>query len=279
MSKFSDLLTRFLTALVGAFVIIFCTVYNQWTFFGLFLLITILSVREYARLGDLPKPQVRWLFVSTITTYTLLFLFASGNLNPKFLAILLPIYSIGLVIQLYLKEDRPLRIIGLCYLGIGYVIIPLSLLSFIYFHPYQNDILGLQGESNPYLVVALLFMIWCMDTGAYFAGITFGKHKLFERISPKKSWEGAIGGFLFAVFASWIFSLYLDQLTQIQWILVGATVAIVGIFGDLVESFIKRVAATKDSGTALPGHGGFMDRFDSLIFSIPFYLLLLKLLE
>jgi len=270
LTKFSDLLVRFLTALVGAFVIIFTTVYNQWTFFGMFLLITLFSVREFARLGDLPKPQVRWLFVSAITTYTLVFLLASGQLNPKYLAVLLPIYSVGLIIQLYLKEERPLRVIGLCYLGISYVVIPLSLLSFVIFH---------QGKYNPMLVVALLFMIWCMDMGAYFAGITFGKHKLFERISPKKSWEGAIGGFLFAVFASWIFSLYLDQLTQIQWILVGAAVAIVGIFGDLVESFIKRVAATKDSGSALPGHGGFMDRFDSLIFSIPFYLLLLKLLE
>ena len=269
MSKFSDLFTRLITALVGAFVIIFCTIYNQWTFFSLFLLITILCIREYARLGDLPKPQVIWLFVSTITTYTLLFLFASGNLNLKYLAVLLPMYSVGLIIQLYLKEDRPLRVIGLCYLGLGYVVIPLSLLSFIVFH---------LGVYDPYLVVALLFMIWCMDTGAYFAGITFGKHKLFEQISPKKSWEGAIGGFLFAVFASWIFSLYLDQLTQIEWLLAGAVVAIVGIFGDLVESFIKRVAATKDSGTSLPGHGGFMDRFDSLIFSIPFYLLLLKLL-
>ena len=270
MSKFSDLLARAVTAIVGVSIIIFCTVYDQWSFFGLFLLITILSVREFARLGDLPKPQVLWLLVSTITTFTLLFLFASGDLNPKFLAVLLPIYSMALIIQLYLKEDRPLRIIGLCYLGIGYVVIPLSLLSFIIFH---------QGKYNPFLVVALLFIVWCMDTGAYFFGISFGKHKLFERISPKKSWEGAVGGFLFAIFTSWIFSLYLDQLTQIQWLVTGALVAITGIFGDLVESFIKRVAVTKDSGTALPGHGGFMDRFDSLIFSIPFYLLLLKLLE
>ena len=270
MSKFSDLLARALTALVGAFVLVFCAIYGQWTFFTVFFLITLLSVREFAQLGGLPKSQTHWLFLSAISTYSLLFLFASGNLSPKYLAILLPIYSMGLVIQLYLKEDKPLRIIGLCYLGIGYVILPFSLLSFIIFHNW--------GYS-PYLVVALLFMMWCLDTGAYFAGITFGKHKLFERISPKKSWEGAIGGFVFAVFASWVFSLYLDQLSQGQWLLVGAVVAITGIFGDLVESFIKRVAATKDSGTTLPGHGGFLDRFDSLLFSIPFYLLLLQLLE
>lgn len=270
MSKFSDLLARALTALIGAFVLIFCTLYGQWTFFTIFFLITLLCIREFARLGDLPRIQTRWLFFSAVSTYTLIFFLASGNLNPKFLAVLLPIYSMGLVIQLYLKEERPLRIIGLCYLGIGYIIVPLSLLSFIIFH---------KGVYNPYLVVALLFMMWCMDTGAYFTGITFGKHKLFERISPKKSWEGAIGGFAFAVFASWVFSLYLDQLSQWQWLLVGVVVAISGILGDLVESFIKRVAATKDSGHSLPGHGGFLDRFDSLLFSIPFYLLLLQLLE
>ena len=270
MSKFSDLLARALTALVGAFVLVFCTVYSQWTFFTIFFLITLLSVREFVRLGDIPKAQTRWLYLSAISTYTLIFFLAAGDLSPKYLAVLLPIYSMGLVIQLFLKEERPLRIIGLCYLGIGYVIVPLSLLSFIIFH---------KGVYNPYLVVALLFMMWCMDTGAYFLGIIFGKHKLFERISPKKSWEGAVGGFVFAVFVSWVFSLYLDQLPQWQWLLVGTIITITGIFGDLVESFIKRVAATKDSGTSLPGHGGFLDRFDSLLFSIPFYLLLLQLLD
>ncbi|MCP4460254.1 MAG: phosphatidate cytidylyltransferase [Cytophagales bacterium] len=269
MSKFSDLLARGVTALIGAFVLIFCTVYNQWTFFGIFLLVTVLSVREYARLGDLPKIQIGWLYVSAIATYMLLFLFASGDLRPKYLSMLLPIYSVGLIIQLFLEDKRPLRVIGLCYLCLGYVVIPLSLLSFVVFFRYQY---------NPYLVVALLFIIWCMDTGAYFTGISIGKHKLFEKISPKKSWEGAIGGFLFAVCASWIFSLYLDQLSLWQWLFMGAVIAVTGILGDLVESFIKRVAATKDSGSSLPGHGGFLDRFDSLIFSIPFYLLLLNLL-
>lgn len=269
MNKFSDLLVRALTALVGAFVMLFCIVYGQWTFFGLFLFILIFSVREYTRMVQLPKPQAAWLHLISVAIFTLFFLYMAGFLVPKYLFGLIPLASLGLYLQLYLKDEKPLRSMAMLYLGIGYIILPFSLLSAIAFHPLTYE---------PFLIVGLVGLTWCMDTGAYFFGSAFGKHKLFERVSPKKSWEGAIGGVVLAMVGAWVLSLFLDQLTQSQWLMAGALIAITGIFGDLVESFIKRVGLTKDSGNSIPGHGGFLDRFDSLVFSIPFFLFFLKLL-
>ena len=270
MNKFSNLLLRALTALVGATVIIFCTLYDPWAFFVLITAIGIFTIREYNRLVALPSNLSGWVYLVGILTYVLFFLIASGQVSFKYSVVLIPALSIGLIIQIYREDERPLRTIALTYLGFGYVILPYGMLSFIAY---------LNGSYHPYLIVALFCMVWCLDTGAYFAGLAFGKHKLFERISPKKTWEGAIGGIVLTLICSWVFSLYVSELSTWNWIVVGIVIGVSGIFGDLVESFIKRVAMTKDSGTSIPGHGGFMDRFDSLIFAIPFYLLLLQILS
>jgi len=262
-------LVRALTALVGAFVMVFCIVYSQWTFFGLFLFILVFSIREYARMVQLPNVQAGWLYLISVVVFTLFFLFMAGLLPPKYLFGLIPLASLGMYLQLYLKDEKPLRSMAMLYLGIGYIILPFSLLSAIAFHPESYE---------PFLIIGLVGITWCMDTGAYFFGSAFGKHRLFERVSPKKSWEGAIGGVALALTGAWVLSLFLDQLTPMQWLLAGGIIAVTGIFGDLVESFIKRVGLTKDSGNSIPGHGGFLDRFDSLIFSIPFFLFFLKLL-
>jgi phosphatidate cytidylyltransferase len=269
LNKFSDLLLRAASALVGVIVMIFCIVFSHWTFFGLFLIILTLSIREYARMVVLPRLQIIWLNIIAIGVFSLLFLTLSGLMPSKYLYGLIPLASCGLFIQLYLTDDKPLRSMALLYLGIGYIILPISLLSAIAYHP---------GAYEPVLIIGLLGITWCMDTGAYFFGSAFGKNRLFERVSPKKSWEGAVGGFALALSGAWALSFYFDQMNTWQWLASGAIIAISGICGDLVESFIKRVGLTKDSGHSIPGHGGFLDRFDSLIYSIPFFLFFLKLL-
>lgn len=248
---------------------VFCVVYGPWTFYALFLFIVVLSIREYARMVVLPRIQIGWLYVLTGSIFTAVFLFSSGQMHGKYLYVLVPILSVGSSIQLYLDDKTPLRSMALMYFGVGYVVLPISLLSVIIFH---------KGVFSPFLVVGLLIMIWCMDTGAYFFGSAFGKRKLFERISPKKSWEGAAGGVLLVMVSAWVLGLYFQEMNQWQWLVAGGIIAVSGIYGDLVESFIKRVGLTKDSGSSIPGHGGFLDRFDSLIYSIPFFLLFLKLL-
>ena len=269
MNKFSDLLVRALTALVGAFVMIFCIIYNQWTFFGVFFVILMFCLYEFVRIVVIPWKQATWLYAMGVFIYSLLFLVISGHIEAKYLYGLIPLASIGLFIQLYLNDETPLKSMALVYLGVGYIILPISLLTAI----------GFQTQFyEPIYIIGLLGITWCMDSGAYFFGSAFGKHQLFKRVSPKKSWEGAVGGVAMAMFGAWMLSRYLTILSPTEWLIAGGLVSITGICGDLVESYIKRIGQTKDSGKSIPGHGGFLDRFDSLIFSIPFYLFFLKLL-
>lgn len=256
-------------AVIGAAAIIFCVVFNEWTYFGAMLIILVLCMREFVRIANLPRPLIIWSYVSSILIYAVFFLVVSGRLEAKFLFALIPISFTGLTIQLYQRNELPLRSMALHFLGLGYVSLPISLLTYLVF---------LNPTFSGILVFALFIMIWCLDVGGYFFGITMGRHKLFERISPKKSWEGAIGGLLLAVVGSLVLSEYFSELRTWQWIAGAVVVSVSGLFGDLVESHMKRVAERKDSGTAIPGHGGFLDRFDSLLYAAPFYVALIKIL-
>jgi phosphatidate cytidylyltransferase len=127
------------------------------------------------------------------------------------------------------------------------------------------------------IIFGCLFILWASDTGAYFAGTFFGKRKLFERISPKKSWEGFFGGALLALVFAYGLSRYLDYLSVTQWFVIAVIIIVGGTFGDLIESLLKRSIEIKDSGTVLPGHGGFLDRFDGLLISTPFIVAYLEI--
>ncbi len=134
------------------------------------------------------------------------------------------------------------------------------------------------GETySPWRVFGLLGLVWTNDTMAYFVGSQLGKRKLFERISPKKTWEGFIGGGLCTVLMAWGVSHYVPEFTQMQWIMLAVVAAVFGTLGDLVESMLKRSLNIKDSGKLLPGHGGLLDRFDAFLLAIPFYWLVLIL--
>ena len=134
------------------------------------------------------------------------------------------------------------------------------------------------GKFSPNIVFGLLALTWMNDTGAYLVGSQIGKHKLFPRISPKKTWEGSTGGVVFTFVLAYILSLLFDDLRLVDWMFLAAIVGTFGSIGDLIESMLKRSLKIKDSGNLLPGHGGILDRFDAFIFLLPFaaaYLLLL----
>jgi len=116
------------------------------------------------------------------------------------------------------------------------------------------------------------------DTGAYLIGVTFGKHRLFERISPKKSWEGFVGGAIAAFVSGYVFSIYMPQISLINWIVFSEIIVIFGTFGDLMESMLKRTLEVKDSGNVIPGHGGLLDRFDSMLLAGPVVFIYLSFL-
>jgi phosphatidate cytidylyltransferase len=144
---------------------------------------------------------------------------------------------------------------------------------------YFFDPATLSGPYHYGVVLGFLVILWLNDTGAYFVGSLIGKHKLFERISPGKTWEGSAGGAFFAVLTAWGISFIFKQLDGMQWMILAILIVISGTLGDLVESMLKRSLGIKDSGTILPGHGGLLDRFDAVLLSAPFVFVYLVLIS
>jgi phosphatidate cytidylyltransferase len=190
-------------------------------------------------------------------------------LSTRYYILIFPLLSCVYLIKLYKKfERKPFTNIAFTFLGIFYVAVPFALLNVAAFE---------NGSYNFEIIFGCLFILWASDTGAYFAGTYFGKRKLFERISPKKSWEGAIGGALLATAFAFGIAYYFHTLAFWQWMVIDLIIIIGGIYGDLVESLLKRSIEIKDSGDSLPGHGGFLDRFDGLLISAPFIVAFLEI--
>jgi phosphatidate cytidylyltransferase len=172
-----------------------------------------------------------------------------------------------LVAELYAKQTDPINNWAYTMLSQMYIALPFSLLNVLAFTATPHGTIAF----NFILPLSVFVFLWVNDTGAYCAGSLLGRHKLFPRISPAKSWEGSIGGAIFVLAAAWLVSYYLDgeMLTTLEWLGLGLVVVIFGTWGDLVESLFKRTLGIKDSGSILPGHGGMLDRFDSSLLAIP----------
>ena len=170
--------------------------------------------------------------------------------------------------ELYRKEGGALDNFAYFVLSQVYAALPFALL---------NILASYSGEYSYLLPLSVFIFLWSNDSGAYCIGCLFGKNKMFERISPKKSWEGFAGGAVVAIIAGYVMSLFFDVLNTWQWMLMAAVVVAAGTFGDLIESCMKREMKIKDSGNILPGHGGILDRFDSCILAVPAVVILLYL--
>ena len=165
------------------------------------------------------------------------------------------------IFELFLHSEQPFANIGNYLLGLAYVGLPFTLLAIIS--------LGPDGYA-PMRVFGLLLLTWSNDTMAYLVGSRIGKTPFFSRISPKKTWEGTLGGMAFTFLIAWLLAQWILDYSTMEWMLLAACVAVFGTMGDLVESMLKRSIHIKDSGSLLPGHGGLLDRFDSFIFVLPF---------
>ncbi|GAB4230405.1 MAG: phosphatidate cytidylyltransferase [Ekhidna sp.] len=271
MSRYPDLIPRIFSAIIGGMIIILSLLWSKWGFFIVFLSISCLTMWEFYRLMRLQSYlPIRFLGVTIgALLFAGMFFIESGFLPSKYHVALFPLASFVFLIKLYKKSDvHPFINIALFYLGIMYVAVPLALINLLVFY---------SGEYSAEIILGLLFLTWANDIGAYFTGILFGKTKLFERISPKKSWEGSIGGASTAIITSVVIGFYFKGLNPVEWASVAIIVVIAGTYGDLVESHFKRTIQIKDSGSTIPGHGGFLDRFDSLLIAVPFVVVFLKL--
>ncbi len=174
------------------------------------------------------------------------------------------------IAELYRKSEKPFSNIAYTVLSIIYIVVPLGCVNII------MDV----NSSHPQMILMSVFIFaWANDTFAYLTGMKFGKHKLLERISPKKTWEGWIGGFVFTIIAAIVISKFSTALPIESFIAVAVITSVIGTFGDLVESMLKRQVGVKDSGNILPGHGGVLDRFDILLLVLPAVTLLFVILQ
>lgn len=275
LNKYSNLTQRIITAFIGAAVIIFGVVYSEWTYFAVFFVICFVSLIEFYSLAGLDGmiPQKTFGTLSGMTIFCLSFFIERGDIHHRYYFLIFPLLSCVYLIKLYKKfERKPFTNIAYTFLGIFYVSVPFALLNIAAF-----EHIPMYGHYNYEIIFGCLFILWATDTGAYFAGTLFGKSKLFERISPKKSWEGAVGGALLAMAFAWGISMYFTSLAFWQWMVIALIIVVGGIYGDLVESLLKRSIEIKDSGDSLPGHGGFLDRFDGLLISAPFIVAFLEI--
>ena len=172
-----------------------------------------------------------------------------------------------MVSELYLKHADPIQNWAYTMLSQMYIALPFSLLNVLAFTATPQGAVSF----NTLLPLSVFVFLWVNDSGAYCVGSLLGRHKLFPRISPGKSWEGSIGGAVFVLVAAWAISRFLDStmLTTLEWLGLGLVVVVFGTWGDLIESLFKRTLGIKDSGNILPGHGGMLDRFDSSLMAIP----------
>jgi phosphatidate cytidylyltransferase len=258
-----NLILRTLTGIIFITVIASAVYIHPFLFAGVFAAITGLLIYEFYTLTGY-KGKL-WSKASGIASGMYLFpavtLYA-GNYCGK--AIFFPyilMIMILFVAELYQKEQNPVKRWGILSAAQVYCAVSLSFMGLVPFIENQ--------QYNPLLLLAIFVFIWLNDTGAYLTGSCWGKHRLFERISPSKSWEGFFGGCAAVLIASQIFAKYFTLLTWYEWLLFASVTVVAATLGDLTESLLKRACGAKDSGNILPGHGGILDRFDSVILVSP----------
>lgn len=278
-----NLIQRLITGTVFVVVLVGGIMWNEWSFFGLFLLITILGLWEFYRLSA-HVPAAPWRIYGTAVgalIFAGFFFKQYYGLNSTLLG-LIPFLFLPFFFELYTKSDKPFTNLAYTFMGWIYVALPFALWSLVVAPHHlllESSYLPVKyfPEYNGKILLGFFIILWTSDSLAYVCGRLFGKHKLFERISPKKTWEGFIGGMIFTIAAAWIVWYFLQTLPVMDWMIMAGIVAATGTLGDLTESMFKRSIGIKDSGNILPGHGGILDRFDAVLLASPFvttYLLL-----
>lgn len=264
----NNFIQRAVTGVLFVIVLVGCILYSPLSFGILFTIISVLSVHEFAQLVS-KSSEVSINKTITALGGAYLFLVSFCTQQSVGARVFLPYLGLLLymmITELYLKKKNPTGNWAYSMLSQLYVALPFALLNVLAF---QNSPETGSVTYNPILPLSIFVFIWLSDTGAYCVGSLIGKHRLFERISPKKSWEGSIGGGIFSIASSLGFAHFFPFMPGWQWVGLAIVVVIFGTWGDLTESLMKRQLGIKDSGNILPGHGGMLDRFDSALMAIP----------
>jgi len=263
---------RLLFGIIYVAIVFIAIWYNPNIYIAIFNIFMFLSIYEFQKMHQTKSifPFLIGICLSGIF-YIINLHFFNTKIDVKYVIALFFLLLFAPFIQaLFRDKKNTLDILKLDFLTFVYLVIPFSLMQLIPFLTGKN-------KYNNQIMLGVFILIWINDTFAYLVGRQFGKHKLFERISPKKTIEGFIGGLLFSFIGGFILSHYFTTLSLLQWITIASISSIFGTIGDLIESMFKRNAKIKDSSNLIPGHGGFLDRLDSVIFATPFIFIYLIL--
>ena len=273
----NTMLVRILTGAAFGIILLGAILYGHTSFAALFTLVSMLAVNEMSNLIHEYKKTTFSTLIAVIGGGYLFFtLYAITHLGITNYTALFAPYLLLMVYtfvrELYKKEGSSLDNYAYFVLTQLYAALPFALLNVL-------STVGAEGSTYSHMLpLAIFVFIWCNDSGAYFVGCSIGRHKMWERVSPKKTWEGTIGGVVVAMIAGYVMSIFFTQMNVWQWMGLAAVVAVSGTYGDLIESCMKREMGIKDSGNILPGHGGMLDRFDSTILAVPCALIYLSLI-
>ena len=265
----SNFLQRAITGVIFVAVLVGCILGGPISFTILFALISALTINEFGNIVNRMEHTRMNKPISILAGLFLFLCFGYIGVVPGANEIFIPYLFLILYLfisELYKKQPNPLNNWAYAMMSQIYIALSFALLNVLAYHSSATESVS---QYNPILPLSIFIFNWVNDTGAYCTGMLFGKHRLFERISPKKSWEGSIGGAVFSIIAAIVLAHFFTFLSTGVWIGLGLTVVVFGTWGDLTESLLKRQLHVKDSGNILPGHGGMLDRFDSTLMAVP----------
>ena len=274
----NNFLTRTLTGAIFLVVMTGGILWNLWSYIALFSAIALLGLWEYYSLMDKQEKGVQKipgmmlgaiLIAASCGKY---FFEVHSILKFPGIHLIILLFPLYLIVKLFGKDTK-FEALSPTLFGILYIILP-----FCYLLLYYSSVSYYNSENNARIILGFFFLIWSNDTFAYLVGRAMGRTKLFERISPKKTREGTLGGVICTQGVAYLLSIYFTELAPIHWHAIALIVSITGTLGDLVESMFKRSLGVKDSGTILPGHGGILDRFDAVLIAAPFVVAYLMML-
>lgn len=265
----SNFLQRAITGVIFVAVLVGCILGGPISFTILFALISALTINEFGNIVNRMEHTRMNKPISILAGLFLFLCFGYIGVVPGANEIFIPYLFLILYLfisELYKKQPNPLNNWAYAMMSQIYIALSFALLNVLAYHSSATESVS---QYNPILPLSIFIFNWVNDTGAYCTGMLFGKHRLLERISPKKSWEGSIGGAVFSIIAAIVLAHFFTFLSTGVWIGLGLTVVVFGTWGDLTESLMKRTLGIKDSGNILPGHGGMLDRFDSTLMAVP----------
>ena len=262
----NETLTRALSGVLYIIILVSATLFLN-SFLVLFGLLLLLSVYEFCELVRLDKLVP---FVVAVSCYFFCTYYTSNSVADLILLVAFLLTAVKAFLFLFNRAEKIISIQEKFFFLIGYVVIPFILLAKLPF---------VETKFNPKIVISLFILIWFNDTMAYVVGKSVGKTKLFESVSPKKTIEGFLGGLFFSALISIFIAVYYIHEPISRWITIALIVGVFGTLGDLIESKFKRTAGVKDSGKIMPGHGGILDRLDSIIFAGPFVFLFYQIVN